>query len=46
VILWHWRDKPGGGVADWYTDPNWADRAMDLLAEYGDPSKEFKLEAL
>jgi hypothetical protein len=46
VILWFWKDKPGGGIADWFVERHIAENALFVLQTHGDPSKEFKLEVL
>ena len=43
VILWFWKEKPGGGLADWFYDISEADSAFEVLSAHGDPSKDFKM---
>ena len=43
VIIWFWKEKPGGGLAHIFLDRVTAFGVFGLLAMHGDPSKGFEL---
>lgn len=43
VILWFWKEKPGGGLVHCLTDFDAAEILLSQLGEHGNPSKYFKL---
>ena len=46
VLLWFWKEQPGGDLIDVIYDKDYADYAIGMLGRHGDPSKAFKLIVL
>lgn len=46
LILWFWKEEPGGGIASWFFEKDDAQCELETLNEHGDPRKRFVIEEI